>query len=343
VLDRFPTKNYKGFPLPEEELPMFCYPTGCRLRRALFQDAPLAECYGFVVKNERGDSIHVSCVSFMEPLTSAKINQLNRMSERRRRTSLPSRFFCERRDQRAATVKQRNKRNLQRKIDTDISSDEEDSLRDDLLLTGFDEMTTFENKTICLISRYPYWTAFRRFLSHLHILSGSSSHLPLERCISHLLLTVPVPKPGAQCVIVPLPTLSGPMVLAMPPVKDLPLLDLTFERLFACLDVPTVVTVVLGFLALERKVIVMSTHPSLVLDGCELLRCLLFPFDLCAPYVPRLTQPFMSCLDFPGAIFVGIHDDGTEDGLAATVRRNMPEDSAIVDLDTGEIDCSGDR
>jgi hypothetical protein len=38
----------------------------------------------------------------------------------------------------------------------------------------------------------------------------------------------------------------------------------------------------------------MSTRPSLVLDVCELLRSLLFPFDLCAPYVPRLTEPFMS-------------------------------------------------
>ncbi len=51
----------------------------------------------------------------------------------------------------------------------------------------------------------------------------------------------------------------------------------------------------------------------------------------------------MSCLQFPGAIFVGIHDDGYEDGLAATVRREIPEDSLIVDLDTGDIDCNGDR
>jgi hypothetical protein len=58
VLDRFPVKNYKGLPLPEEELPMFCYPTGCRLYRARFSDAPLPQYYGFVVKNERGDSIH---------------------------------------------------------------------------------------------------------------------------------------------------------------------------------------------------------------------------------------------------------------------------------------------
>ena len=58
VLDRFPRKDYKKIPLPQEELPMFCYPTGCRLFRARYQDAPLAEYYGFVVKNERGDNIH---------------------------------------------------------------------------------------------------------------------------------------------------------------------------------------------------------------------------------------------------------------------------------------------
>ena len=87
----------------------------------------------------------------------------------------------------------------------------------------------------------------------------------------------------------------------------------------------------------------MSTHPSLVLDGCELLRSLLFPFDLCAPYVPRLTQPFMSCLEFPGAIFVGIHDDGSSDGLAATVRENIPEDTMIFNLDTGETQCDCNR
>lgn len=98
-----------------------------------------------------------------------------------------------------------------------------------------------------------------------------------------------------------------------------------------------------GALLAFVQLIIMSSQPSLVLDGCELLRSLLFPFELAAPYVPRLTQPFMSCLDFPGAIFVGIHDDGSPDGLASLVRKSLPEDSAIVYLDTGEIDCSGDR
>jgi len=174
-------------------------------------------------------------------------------------------------------------------------------------------------------------------------MSSSPSDLPVERCISHLLLKVPLPKPGGPAVLVPLPALNCPMILSNPPGKDLPLVDLPFQRLFACLDVPTIVTIVVGLLSLERKLLIVSTRPSLVLDVCELLKALLFPFDLCAPYVPRLTEPFVSCLDFPGAIFVGIFDDGTKNGLASMVRSNLPEDSAIVDLDTGGINCSGDR
>lgn len=121
-------------------------------------------------------------------------------------------------------------------------------------LIGFDDYIIFEDKTICLLGRHPYWTEFRRFLTHLHLLSGSSSDIPIERNISHLLLSVPIPKPGGQCVLVPFSTMNEPMALVMPPLKDLPLVDLSYQRLFAALDVPTVVTIVLGFLCLERKV-----------------------------------------------------------------------------------------
>lgn len=47
----------------------------------------------------------------------------------------------------------------------------------------------------------------------------------------------------------------------------------------------------------------------------------------------------MSLLEFPGATFVGIHDDGKGDGLAELVRTSTPEDSIILDLDNGEISC----
>jgi len=320
VLDRFPQKNYRGMPFPEEELPLFCYAGGSLLIRDNLRNQPLPKPYGFVVKNERGDSIYVSCLSFLEPLTKRREMQLDKISFIRRDVSLPHRRHC------------KNKLDQIHHQTANLFH-----------LVAFDDVVSFETKTICLVGRYPYWTEFRRFLAHLQLLSQNSSDIPLERHISHLLFSVPIPKPGGQAILVPLSTMNDPMALVMPPLKDLPLVDLSFNRLFAALDVPTVVTIVLGFLALEKKVILMSRRQSLVLDCCELLKSLLFPFDLCAPYVPHLTQAFMSCLDFPGAIFVGIYDDEQENGLARIVRANIPEDSIIVELDSGEIHCDGNR
>ncbi|KAL3826923.1 hypothetical protein ACHAXA_006003 [Cyclostephanos tholiformis] len=324
VLDRFPRKNYRGNPFPEEELPLFCYPgSGVYLVRDRLCNWSLPKSFGFVVKNERGDSTYVSCLTFMEPLTKRRREQLDRLSRKRRETSLAHRAYCE-------------KKLLAERSGCDNVFGED-------VIVGFDDIVTFENKTICLLGRYPYWTQFMRFLTHLHLLSGSLSDIPLERNISHLLLSVPMPKPGGQCVLVPFSTMNEPMALVLPPLKDLPLVDLSYARLFGALDVPTVVTIVLGFLCLERKVILISTRQSLLLHCCELLKSLLFPFELCAPYVPLLTQPFMSCLEFPGAIFVGIHDDEQSHGLAKSVRENIPEDSIIVELDNGEIYCDKNR
>lgn len=58
VLDRFPQKNYREMPFPEEELPMFCYARGSCLVRDKLKNLSVPKSYGFVVKNERGDSIY---------------------------------------------------------------------------------------------------------------------------------------------------------------------------------------------------------------------------------------------------------------------------------------------
>lgn len=185
----------------------------------------------------------VSCVSFMEPLEISKIDQLDLISEKLRKTSLPHKRFCERRENIDCGDGNVNDDKSSFLLGFDDDENGGRRLKSDMILTGFDEMMTFEIKTICLISRYPFWSGFRRFLSHLHILSGSSSELPLERYISHLLLGVPIPKPGGPCILLPLPAIATPCVLHLPPAKDMPLLDLPCHRLFSCLDVPTVVRI----------------------------------------------------------------------------------------------------
>ena len=60
VLDRFPRNNYKGMPFPEEELPLFCYAGGSLLVRDAMRNlsGKCPRSFGFVVRNERGDSIY---------------------------------------------------------------------------------------------------------------------------------------------------------------------------------------------------------------------------------------------------------------------------------------------
>jgi len=171
VLDRFPDKDYKHLPFLQEELPLFCSPTGIRLLRRKYQDLATPECFGFVVKNERGDEIHVSALSFEESLTKAKIGQLQNWSWRRRRTCLSHRRYWE-------------CNNLPSSNMFDDSLESNQSHRDERILIGFEEWVTVEHKTICVISRYPYVSAFRQFLTHLHTLSMSHSEIPIERYIS---------------------------------------------------------------------------------------------------------------------------------------------------------------
>ena len=197
----------------------------------------------------------------MEPLEASKLEQLDQISEKKRRTSLAHRIYCEKKER--AVYGGGNQINDDKSsfllgFDEDCSGKNGVHLKTDMVLTAFDELMTFELKTICLIGRYPFWSAFRRFLSHLHILSGSSSELPLERYISHLLLAVSIPKPGGQCTLLPLPAIASPMVLSLPPAKDLPLLDLPCHRLFSCLDAPTVVSsALLGF----QVIVSLKIHP----------------------------------------------------------------------------------
>ncbi|VDO39104.1 unnamed protein product [Heligmosomoides polygyrus] len=51
-----------------------------------------------------------------------------------------------------------------------------------------DEMTFYTNIAICIISRYPFFNSFKRFLYYIHRMSiGGGIHaVPIERYISHL-------------------------------------------------------------------------------------------------------------------------------------------------------------
>lgn len=64
----------------------------------------------------------------------------------------------------------------------------------------------FMNKSICMVSRYPFFECFRRFLYYVYYMSvyPDSERVPIERYISHLMYEVPFPTTSRPRVLVQL-------------------------------------------------------------------------------------------------------------------------------------------
>ncbi|RCN26318.1 hypothetical protein ANCCAN_27956 [Ancylostoma caninum] len=67
-------------------------------------------------------------------------------------------------------------------------------------------MTFYTNVAICIISRYPFFNSFKRFLYYIHRISiGGGIHaVPIERYISHLMFEVSFPTPRRPHVLMQL-------------------------------------------------------------------------------------------------------------------------------------------
>ncbi len=63
-----PEDTHEDFPLPQNELPMFCFPQGLFLRHLKRDDAPMPSYFSFVFTSIDGDRVHVACLQFWELL-----------------------------------------------------------------------------------------------------------------------------------------------------------------------------------------------------------------------------------------------------------------------------------
>ena len=63
--------------------------------------------------------------------------------------------------------------------------------------------TVHVRKAICLLSHWPFFDAFKKFLSQLYKVSTTEGHhVPIERHISHFMYDVPYPSPQRPRILV---------------------------------------------------------------------------------------------------------------------------------------------
>lgn len=77
TLECFPPEDtYDDFPLPQNELPMFCFPQGLALRHQKRDNAPMPSYFSFVFTSIDGDRVHVACLQFWELLPDRVLRAL---------------------------------------------------------------------------------------------------------------------------------------------------------------------------------------------------------------------------------------------------------------------------
>ncbi|XP_067665838.1 C-myc promoter-binding protein-like isoform X2 [Haliotis asinina] len=188
--------------------------------------------------------------------------------------------------------------------------------------------TVHANKSICLLSRWPFFDAFKKFLSYLYKISITGPHtVPIERHISHFMYDVPYPSPQRPRILVQLN--HEALSLCMPEDSPLPQSGASFITLLKNMG-PENCMSILGYILLEHKILIHSLRPAVLTGVAEAVSTMIFPFHWQCPYIPLCPLGLSEVLSAPCPFIVGI--DSRYFDLY-----DPPPDVICVDLDTNRI------
>uniref|UniRef100_A0AAQ4QTD0 DENN/MADD domain containing 4C n=1 Tax=Gasterosteus aculeatus aculeatus TaxID=481459 RepID=A0AAQ4QTD0_GASAC len=185
------------------------------------------------------------------------------------------------------------------------------------------------NKCICLLSRWPFFESFRKFLMFLYKLSVSGPHhLPIEKHIAHFMHNVSFPSPQRPRILVQL-SAHDTLILSQPVCTPLPLSGADYGTLLMNLGSENCATL-LHFVLLESKILLHSLRPAVLTGVAEAVVAMIFPFQWQCPYIPLCPLSLAGVLNAPCPFIVGV--DSRYFDLY-----DPPPDVVCVDLDTNTI------
>ena len=148
-----------------------------------------------------------------------------------------------------------------------------------------EERKIMANKCICLLSQWPFFDAFEKFLFFIYkrLLMGPFD-IPIERYISHFLYHVPFPSPERPRILVQLSQLDI-IALYQPQELALPRSGANFRLLVTSLD-PDNCLLLLVLALTEQKILLHSLRPDVVTAVCEALMQIICPLYWQCTYIP---------------------------------------------------------
>ncbi|XP_076260425.1 DENN domain-containing protein Crag isoform X2 [Rhynchophorus ferrugineus] len=200
-------------------------------------------------------------------------------------------------------------------------------------LLGFTEESNdvlHVNKSICILSHWPFSEEFQSWLIYLYhkVTEGKPNTIPVERYITQLLDEVPFPSPRT------LLQLSGDnqderVIFIQPEDLPLPRSAASFKQLLFNLG-PENCLQVLQLALTEQKILIHSLRPDVLTAVAEAVSSLLFPFKWQCPYIPLCPLGLVEVLHAPLPFLIGVDSRFFD-------LYDPPWDVSCIDLDTNVI------
>uniref|UniRef100_A0AAQ5Y286 DENN/MADD domain containing 4B n=1 Tax=Amphiprion ocellaris TaxID=80972 RepID=A0AAQ5Y286_AMPOC len=187
-------------------------------------------------------------------------------------------------------------------------------------------------KSICVLSHWPFFTVFQKFLTFVYRYSISGPHvLPIEKYTSCFIYTQCFLKLRMNILLSPYDNL----LLCQPVSSPLPLSGASFLKLLQNLGPENACTLLLTVLT-EQKLLLHSLRPDVLTSVSEALVSMSFPLLWSCPYIPLCPLQMADVLLAPVPFIVGVHSSYFD-------LYDPPTDVVCVDLDTNTIFQSEDK
>ncbi|KAK2718660.1 hypothetical protein QYM36_005859, partial [Artemia franciscana] len=186
-----------------------------------------------------------------------------------------------------------------------------------------------KNKAICLLSSWPFFDTFERFLRYLHTMSKTGPHeIPIERYVGYLLLEIPFPSPNQPRVLV---QLNENVRLSLSQPEDLPVprRGASFRQLLMNLGPENALQLIVLVLT-EQKVLLHSLRPDVLTSVAEAAAMGIFPLKWICPYVPLCPLALCDVINSPVPFLLGVDSRFFD-------LYDPPPDVCCIDLDTNQI------
>ncbi|KAM4687554.1 DENN domain-containing protein 3 [Discoglossus pictus] len=194
--------------------------------------------------------------------------------------------------------------------------------------------TFFIPFVLCVISRYPYYSALKDCLSCLLVQLKSCRDVDVDDRIKEFaakLSLIPNPPPGPLNLVFSMKTLQ--IVFPSQEDPDSPIIDFDLHLPFLCFT-PKLILQIISCILTEQRIVLFSSDWALLTLIAECFMVYLHPLQWQHTFVPILSRQMLDFVMAPTSFLMGCHLDHFEE-----VSKEA-EDLVLISIDGGSISYS---